>query len=60
MNITEILGKAFDIGNNITFTVMKYVKDKIIETLVLTYIELGLFLISNKDNLSCIKIMLKE
>ena len=60
MDIQELLAKAFDIGNTITFTVKKYIRDKHIETDVLTYTELGMFLVNNKDNILSVNIIQKK
>lgn len=64
MDIQEILSKAFDIGNTITFTVKKYKKENQflthLSTEVSTYTELGIYLTSNKNNISSVNIILKE
>ena len=59
MDIIEILAKAFDIGNTISFTVNIYENDICVESKVMTYTELGLYMINIKENILRIDIIMK-
>ena len=63
MDINELFKKSLGISLNVKFKI-KYIKNnkpqELFETIELTYMELGLFLINNSSNIERIDIILKE
>lgn len=56
----ELLNKAMNIGKKTKFTVRIYENDIIYTQTNLTYIELGIYLVSNANKINIIHIHLKQ
>jgi len=56
MEIKDVLGKAFNLSNEWRFLVQ--IGDE--EAKELTYLQLGIFITSNTDNIEVIKIKLRD
>lgn len=56
----ELLNKAMNIGKKTKFTVRIYENDIIYTQTNLTYIELGIYLVSNSNKINKIDIHLKQ